>query len=237
MSNEVSVQKKHEVKTLTASDVELIKSQIAVGATDGELALFIKHCERTGLDPLSRQIYCIKRGNKATIQVSIDGFRVIAERSGDYAGQSEPVYTYDDKGELVSAKVTVFKWKGSTRYECATGVAFLREYRQENGGLWNKMPHIMLAKVAEALALRKAFPQDLSGLYSPDEMSSVEAEQKTMEAETIPMTVEDWSKVIAGINSESGLTQLYKSNRAEFEKNPELVQLCAERKKAIKDAK
>ena len=106
-----------------------------------------------------------------TIQTSIDGFRVIAERSGDYAGQDEPEFITED-GKLVCAKIRVYRFKGETRYCAAVGVAFMAEYKPQDGQafMWNKMPHTMLAKVAEALALRKAYPQDLSGLYTGDEM-------------------------------------------------------------------
>lgn len=154
--------------------VHLIKSQIAPHANDNELKLFLYQCKRTGLDPLTRQIYCIHRGGRMTIQTSIDGFRVIAERSGTYAGQDEPIFEYDQSGKLKCAKVTVYRFSpAGQRYPAATGVAFYDEYVQiingKPSGLWTK-PHIMLQKVAEALALRKAYPQDLSGIYTGDEM-------------------------------------------------------------------
>ncbi len=155
----------------TKDQIDLIKSQIAIGATNDELALFLNQCKRTGLDPLVRQIYFMKRGTKMTIQTSIDGFRVIAERSGDYAGQDEPEFITED-GKLTCAKIRVYRFKGETRYCAAVGVAYMSEYKPQDGQafMWNKMPHTMLAKVAEALALRKAYPQDLSGLYTGDEM-------------------------------------------------------------------
>lgn len=172
--------------------VKLIKTQIAPQATDDELKLFLYQCQRTGLDPLTRQIYAIHRKqrnadgsytNKMSIQTSIDGFRVIAERSGLYAGQDEPVFEKNDKGELICAKVTVYRFASDgTRYPAATGVAYWEEYVQayqgKPSGLWAKAPHVMISKVAEAVALRKAFPQDLSGLYTGDEMDQVEPEIK-----------------------------------------------------------
>jgi hypothetical protein len=103
----------------TKDQVELVKSQIAPEATVDELKLFLYQAQRTGLDALSRQIYCIHRNvktangwsKKMTIQTSIDGFRVIAERSGNYGGQSEPVFVEQD-GKLVSCKVSVFRFNG-----------------------------------------------------------------------------------------------------------------------------
>ena len=178
--------------------IKLIKSQIAPKATDSELQLFLYQAKRTGLDPLTRQIYAIHRAckenvngawvwvNKMSIQTSIDGFRVIAERSGDYAGQDEPIFT-EEGAKLISCKVTVYRFRNDVRYPAAVGVAYWSEYVQtdkENNpsGLWKKMPHTMLAKVAEALALRKAYPQDLSGLYTSDEMNQAD-EIKTDSAE------------------------------------------------------
>jgi phage recombination protein Bet len=164
--------------------IDLIKSQIAPKATNDELKLFIYQAKRTGLDPLARQIYAIHRKqngfDKMTIQTSIDGFRVIAERSGDYAGQDEPIFEESEKG-LIKATVKVYRFKGENRYQAAVGVAYWAEYcpvyNGQPSGLWAKMPHTMLAKVAEALALRKAYPQDLSGLYTNDEMNQADKQE------------------------------------------------------------
>ena len=163
----------NELIQFKEEQIELIKKQIAPNANNNELKLFLYQAQRTGLDPLTRQIYCIHRGGKMTIQTSIDGFRVIAERSGEYAGQDEPIYT-EDNNKLISCKITVYKFRGDVRYPASVGVAYLSEYAQTTP-IWNKMPRVMLAKVAEALALRKAFPQDLSGLYTGDEIADAPA--------------------------------------------------------------
>jgi phage recombination protein Bet len=179
---------------LKQEQMELIKSQIAPKATDDELRLFLYQCKRTGLDPLARQIYAIHRKvkdengnyvNKMTVQTSIDGFRAIAERSGDYAGQDEPrfeeVKNAEGKKTDMICKVTVYRFRGETRYPASVGVAYWSEYSQKDyqgnvTGMWLKMPHVMLSKVAEAVALRKAYPQDLSDLYTEEEMQQADNE-------------------------------------------------------------
>lgn len=173
MSNELM---KIEFK---AEQVELIRKQIAPNANDNELKLFLYQAQRTGLDPLNRQIYCIHRGGKMTVQTSIDGFRVIAERSGDYAGQDEPIFNEID-GKVISCKVTVYRFKGEIRYPAAVGVAYMSEYNA-GGPMWAKMPHTMISKCAEAVALRKAYPQDLSGLYTNDEMNQADLKEPSFE--------------------------------------------------------
>jgi len=155
---------------ITPAQVDLIKSQVAVGATNDELKLFLHVADKSGLDALSKQIYFIKRGGKMTIQTAIDGFRSIADRTGQYVGSNDPVFTGNGKNPE-KATVTVSKVVQGVVGEFTASARWTEYYPDKNSFMWDKMPHTMLGKCAEALALRKAFPQQLSGLYTGDEMA------------------------------------------------------------------
>lgn len=158
----------------TPEQTQLIATTIAPGCSNDELRLFAYACQRTGLDPFSKQIYAIKRGGKMTIQAGIDGLRAIAERTGELDGSTTEWCGEDGQWSDVwlgskppaAAKTTIWR-KGSSHP--FTGVARFGDYNAGQG-LWSKMPAAMIAKCSEALALRKAFPANLSGVYSTDEM-------------------------------------------------------------------
>lgn len=208
MSNELTIQDNQDV--FTKRQMAAL-TQIGVqGATPADLAVFLHQCQRTGLDPFSRQIYMINRrqkdqhGNyvlKQTIQVGIDGFRTIARRAADRNHElfSEPETLWCGEDGVwhdvwiapnppVAAKATVRRGEGEF-----TGVALYREYvgtrfdkstqRHVPNSMWASKPATMIAKCAEALALRKAFPQDLSGLYTADETNMDDVKAEVVEEE------------------------------------------------------
>lgn len=149
-------------------------AQIGVDkAGAGDLAVLMHVSQRTGLDPFSRQIYMIERGGKWTLQTGIDGFRVIAERRPEYAGQTAPEWCGEDgewRGVWTSAKPPAAARVGVLRTDRPTtwGIANFAEFSVGNS-MWKGKPAHMIAKCAEALALRKAFPNDLAGLMTPEE--------------------------------------------------------------------
>jgi len=173
----------------TPDQVQLISSTIAPGCTNDELRLFAYACQRTGLDPFSKQIYASKRGGKMTIQAGIDGLRAIAERTGQLDG-SYTEWCGEEGGWAdvwlgskppAAAKTTI--WRKGSQHPFV-GVARFADYNAGQG-LWSKMPAAMIAKCSEALALRKAFPADMSGVYTTDEMDQA-TEPVTVTTEAAP---------------------------------------------------
>lgn len=197
------------------NNLAIIQNQYDLSKKD--LEFFAIQCKRTNLDPITRQIYAIPNNGKLTIMASIDGLRLIAERSGAYEGQTKPEWC-DENGKWVdiwlskkpptAARIGVFKTKFR---EPLYGVALFDEYagkyayddsksfKYKKGDLtfmWAKMPALMIAKVAEALALRKAFPNEMSGIYSTEEMEQseiVSSDDPKERAVSAPDNIEDYT--------------------------------------------
>lgn len=222
MSSELTIK---EDQTVFTPHQRAALTQIGVQeASEADLAVFLHQVKRTGLDPFARQIYMIgrrqKQGNqwvmKQTIQTGIDGFRLIARRAVDKAQEvlsiSQPFFATEDGKWLdfwpfphppVAAKVMVKRGDGEF-----PAVAMFREYAgtTRDGSLtrmWADKPSVMIGKCAEALALRKAFPLDLSGLYTAEEMDAAANEAaprvvtpvvtaEKVAVETDPDRLRDW---------------------------------------------
>lgn len=198
---------------LTRPQVELIKRTIAKGASDDELRLFVQVCKGAQLNPFLKQVHLVPRWDSKegrevrTIQVSIDGFRAVAESSGAYAGNDDPVYDGEQEIEYTAGKdkkkvivplkatVTVYKIVEGQRY-AFTATARWSEYYpgQKMGFQWHIRPYLMLGKCAEALALRKTFPKLLSGMYAAEEMDRgsadvAEAQKQKFAFDTLKLAI------------------------------------------------
>lgn len=178
--------------------VDVVRNAICIGATDAELEFFLLTCRRVQLDPFARQIWFVKRrqkienarGDEEWVDVGrpetgIDGYRTIAERTGEYEGQGSLLWCGPD-GKFVdvwlksdppaAARATIFR-KGFREPMIST--ALFTEFcpKYANGKvpvMWSKMAANQLAKCAEAGGFRRAFPRDLSGLVTDVEMEHVD---------------------------------------------------------------
>src|SRR5262249_7053644 len=149
--------------------LDLIKRTIAKGATDDELKLFVSTAKRLRLDPFAKQIFAIKRWDPETREmgmtthISIDGLRLIADRTGEYLPAADlPEFRYNAQGELAACVTYVLRLRKDTWHR-VPAIAFFDEFaaKKKDGGLtknWAEKPHVMLSKCAEAAAIRKAFP-------------------------------------------------------------------------------
>lgn len=202
MSSELTI--KQDQEAWTQRQIAALKQLgVSNNVTEADLDIFLAQSKRTGLDPFSKQIYMIGRrqkiGNtdqyeiKQTIQVGIDGLRAIAHR---VAQQCHEVFSMSDTLWADNSGAWHDVWLAPTPPAAAkvsvkrgggvfSAVALFKEYapiyKGKLSGMWASKPALMIAKCAEALALRKAFPTDMSGIYTDDEMDNVKDYSETVE--------------------------------------------------------
>lgn len=180
----------------TPEQIKLITDVVARGATPDELKLFLYRCENMGLDPLKPgQIYFIKYGTgPGSIVVGIEGFRAKAAKTGKLAGIKRGVIK-DDHGKLLGAWAEIRRkdWTDVAREEVS-----MSEFDKKKGN-WGVMPEQMIKKCAEAAALRMAFPDELGGVYAPEEEGAIEASasvrivpEQPEEGDGDPDQLEEW---------------------------------------------
>lgn len=179
-----------KAKRLQKNEVELLKRTVAKGVSDDEFALFLWVCKKHKLDPLARQVHAVRRfvqkhhqdekgiwiaGHQMVIQIGIDGYRALAGRDHpDFGGCDEPEFTFDEGSKRIPVLARIRLWKKGLEHPIV-GVAYWDEYAPRDltkaeAFMWSKMPKHMLAKCAEALALRKGYPE-LADIYTNEEMS------------------------------------------------------------------
>lgn len=170
-----------EKNIITKEDEALLLNTVAKGATPAEFQMFLEFCRSTGLNPYKREIWFIKTSQGVQMMTGINGFLSIANAHPQYDGMQVSIQEGDD-GKLISATAVV--WRKDRKYP-STATVYFNEYFKPSkygNGLWEKMPRMMLQKVAKSVALREAFPQELNGMYTVEEMPDEYALKTNAEA-------------------------------------------------------
>ena len=169
------------IDRLSAGQLAVIKNTVAKGASNDELAMFLELASRYQLDPFAREIWCVKMGGSdLTITTSRDGYLAIANRHPAYDGMEADVVREGDtfsrsgqgiehsygakRGAILGAYALVYR---SDRTRPAYFFATFSEYNKGTA-TWKTYPSAMIQKVAEAMALKRAF--SISGLVTEEEM-------------------------------------------------------------------
>lgn len=153
-----------ENSLIKKEDRNLLLATVAKGATEAEFEMFLEFCKSTGLNPFKKEIWFIKTGQGVQMMTGINGFLTIANNHPQFDGMTVKIDEQD--GKLVSATCTVYR---KDRKYPSEATVYYSEYAK-NSPIWRTMPRMMLQKVAKSVALREAFPQELNGMYTQEEM-------------------------------------------------------------------
>lgn len=200
-----------EEKFYNKEKIDLIKRTCCKDATDDELQLFIQVCKNTGLDPFAKQIFAIRRWDSSqkrqvmTIQIGIDGYRLIADRTGKYIPGKDMEYTYDKDGKLFSAKAYGKKLTSDGTWHEISTTAFWNECVQKTKEgkatkFWEEMPLTMLGNSAERRLLKKICPADFAGIHTEEE--TYERENQSPKIADIPSIDMEKEEVVEIISPE-----------------------------------
>ena len=175
-----------ELITFTKEEVETIRNTVADNANPDELRMFLHIAKSYGLDPFNKEIFFWKIDGRPTIMTSRDGYLKIADRNPNYDGLVSDVVRENDKfrrketginhqygtkrGQIVGAYALVYR--KDRKYPVYVFAPY-EEYKADKR-VWNSYPSAMILKVAESMALKRAFT--VSGLVSREEMNTQQME-------------------------------------------------------------
>lgn len=182
----------------TPEQVDTIRKTVAIGANDSELKMFLSIAGTYGLDPFLHEIWFMQMRGRNTIITGRDGYLKIANRTPEFDGMSSDVvraadrfvkegdeikhlYGGANRGEIVGAYAIVYR---KDRKHPAYFFAPFREYYKGNSGVWAQYPSAMIQKVAESMALKRAF--SISGLVTEEEIGSQEQQVEQLKTSMFP---------------------------------------------------
>lgn len=190
-----------------------LQNSVFPGAKDESILLAVDYCKARKLDILKKPCHIVpmsvtdaKTGNKNWRDVIMPGIyeqRITAFRTGQMAGQDEPVF-----GDTVTfrgieapewCRVTVYRFINNERCAFSHTEYFSEACATTKEGkpnsMWSKRPRGQLAKCAEAGALRKAFPDELGGVITADEVNEEPINQHSAATPDSGTTVIDTQSV------------------------------------------
>lgn len=188
MTKELITTSNHALDWNDNNVIATLRHTVAGGLNDAEFLLFAEHCKATGLNPFKKEVWAIKAGGRLQVMTGINGFLAIANAHPQFDGMEVEV-DFDEAPTKAVCKV----YRKDRKFP-AVGVAMLKEYGKDTP-IWRQMPRVMLTKVAKSIAIREAFPQELNGLYTEEEMPSQYAAPKAVPVE--PVVVESEVKTFS----------------------------------------
>jgi len=203
--------KKSNIRKLSTSkidfnskEVKAIKNTVAKKANEDEFKMFMHIAKTYGLDPFNKEIFFWKIDKNPTIMTSRDGYLKIANRDKNFDGILSDVVRSNDKfvkrinnveheyatkrGKIIGAYAFVYRKDRKYPTYC---FAPFEEYNASTR-VWNSYPSAMILKVAESMALKRAF--SVSGLVSKEEMDMIKKDSDNIDQNEPIKIINDLSK-------------------------------------------
>lgn len=237
---------KEDINTLAKAGI------VPQGTPFSQVMVFARICRERGLSPFSKEIYLVQYGDKYSVITGIDGFRRLACETGSYAGCDEPKYNLDSSGNWktpadlllenklpVTCTFTVYRMVDGHRVPFSHTAVF-REF-SSGKNKWQSMPFQMIAKVAEAFALKKGFSDRLKGLHIPEEQDAFEDNQAPVTVNaTYAVDADDVMQEIQDeVDKQKSLPELMKlwKQNPQWHNDETITQMFTDRRNQIEDGK
>ena len=227
-------------------EIQTIKNTVAKDANEDEFRMFMALAKRYGLDPFNKEIFFWKIDGEPTIMTSRDGYLKIADRHEEYDGLVSDVVRKNDnfrrkkddidheygtdRGKIIGAYALVY------RTDRSYPVYVFAPYEEYNAKTkaWNQYPSAMTLKVAESMALKRAFT--VSGLVSKEEMQVTRLEEESEPEDITPdRDIKKKSSDSKKLNKSSNNKKKGKIDNKLSDREKEIKEIIAGNKKLKKE--
>lgn len=161
-----------------------LKSSLYPGASDASIDMLLDYCEAAKIDPMSKSVHIVFDGTRDAVMPGIGLYRIQAHRTNNYAGQDDVEFGPTVDGSIGGVtvrypewcKFTVYRVTGGQRFPYSARIYWMETYAAASNdtdaphAMWVKRPFGQFEKCAEALALRKAFPEAVGSQPTAEEM-------------------------------------------------------------------